>query len=113
MSQGTNAVVPFEGANLRELVDSLGITQFPSETNWHQTLGGLLVQGGFIDSAGSGATVVVPFNVGFPTQVLGVFVQAIGTSVLGWSVNNITTAQFELVNAAVANRDFYWWAIGV
>lgn len=109
----TNAVLPFNAPSLEELADSLGITQFTSETNWHQTIGGVLIQGGSVLAVGSGATVVVPFNVGFPTQVLGVFVQARGTSVLGWSVNGVTTAQFSLVNAAVAARDFYWWAIGV
>lgn len=113
MSGNTNAVTPFTGATLAELNDALGITQFPSETNWYQTVGGILIQGGFVDNVGSGATVAVPFNVGYPTQVLSVFVQGIGTSVLGWSVNNVTTAGFDLVNAAVANRDFYWWAIGV
>lgn len=113
MSQGFNAALPFTGVKLEELADSIGITQFPSDIAWYQTIGGLLIQGGRVDSVGSGATVVVPFNVGFPTQVLGVFIQARGTSVLGWSVNNITTAQFDLINAAVAGRSFYWWAIGV
>lgn len=109
----TNAVAPFNDPSLRQLAESLGITQFPSETNWYQTMGGLLIQGGTVTGVGSGATVVVPFNVGFITQTLGVFVQAKGTGVLGWSVNNVTKNQFELVNAAVAARDFYWWAVGV
>lgn len=109
----TNAITPFAEATPAELNNSIGITQFPSETNWHQTIGGLLIQGGFVDNVGSGATVAVPFNTGYPTQVLGVYVQAIGTSVLGWSVNNVTTSGFDLINAAVAGRDFYWWAIGV
>lgn len=109
----TNAVAPFNDPSLRQLADSLGITQFPSATNWYQTMGGILVQGGQVTGVGSAATVVVPFNVGFPIQCLGVFVQAQGTSVLGWSVNNVTQAQFELVNAAVAARSFYWWAVGV
>jgi hypothetical protein len=113
MTQGTNAVSPFIDPNLRDLADSIGITQFQGADKWYQTIGGILIQGGLVTGVGSGATVVVPFNVGFPTQVLGVFVQALGTSVLGWSVNNITTAQFELVNAAVAARSFNWWAIGV
>lgn len=113
MSQGTNAVLPFTDATQKDLTDTIGITQFPSANSWYQTIGGLLIQGGLVTGAGSGATVVVPFHAGYPTQVLGVFVQAQGTSVLGWSVNNITTAQFELVNAAVAARSFNWWAIGV
>lgn len=113
MSGNTNAITPFVGASLSDLNDALGITQFPSERSWFQTIGGLLVQGGYVAAVGSGATVAVPFNVGYPTQVLGVFVQPLGTSVLGHAVNNVTTSGFDLVNAAVAGRDFYWWAIGV
>lgn len=109
----TNAVIPFLDASLRELNDSIGITQFPSETNWYQTIGGILIQGGTVLAVGSAATVAVSFNAGYPTQVLGVFVQAKGASVLGWSVDTVTLSGFNLINAAVANRDFYWWAIGV
>lgn len=109
----TNAVTSFNGTSLEELNEAIGITQFPSDTNWYQTIGGLLIQGGLVEAVGSGATVTVPFNVGYPTQVLGVFVQSKGTGVLGWSVDNVTQAGFDLVNAAIANRDFYWWAIGV
>lgn len=112
MSQ-SNSILPYTGAQLSEIPDAIGITQFPSATNWFQTIGGLIIQGGIVTAVGSGATVIVPFNVGFTIQVLNVFVQAQGTSVLGWSVNNITLAQFELINAAVAGRDFHWWAIGV
>lgn len=109
----TNAILPLNSATFKELSEALGVTQFASDTNWQQTIGGLLIQGGFVNDVGSGATVAVPFNAGYPTQVLGVFVQALGTSVLGWSIDNVTTSGFDLVNAAVATRDFYWWAIGV
>ena len=109
----SNAVLPYSRPTLRDLTETIGITQFPSETNWFQTIGGLLIQGGVVSGVGSGATVSVPFNVGFTIQVLGVFVQARGASVLGWSVGTVTLADFQLINAAVAGRDFYWWAIGV
>jgi hypothetical protein len=109
----TNAVTPFNEPTLKELADSLGITQFTTETNWFQTIGGVLIQGGSIAGVSSGATVVVPFNVGFPTQVLGVFAQVRGTSVLGWSVTAVDIEKFSIVNAVGAVRDFYWWAIGV
>lgn len=107
-----NSIPPYSVSNLQDLVDAIGITQFTSEKNWHHTIAGILIQGGFLQSVGSGVTLVVPFNVGFPKQVLGVWPQPIGTSLLGHSINNITTAQFELVNDAVV-RDFYWFAIGV
>lgn len=114
MSDGnTNALAAFNSPTLAEVIDTIGITQFPSETNWHHTIAGLLIQGGKITAVASGATVAVSFNAGYSKQVLGIFVQAIGTSVLGWSVTIISTSGFSVVNAAVGPRDFYWWAIGV
>ncbi len=109
----TNAIAPFNDPSLRDLANSLGITQFLSETNWYQTIGGILIQGGKIISATHGAPVPVPFNVGFLTQVLGVFCQELGTQAHGWSINNITTSGFELSLASGPAKDFYWWAIGV
>ena len=109
----TNALVPFNRASLQETADSLGITQFVSETNWHQTIAGLLIQGGRINSVTHGAPLVVPFNVGFPTQVLGVFTQEIGANAHAASINSITTAQFSIILASGPSKDFYWWAIGV
>lgn len=108
-----NAVSPFDSPSLRDLADSIGITQFPSETNWWQTMGGLLIQGGKILGATHGAPVVVPFNVGFITQCLGVWCQELGTNAHSWSVNNVTKNQFELILASGPAKDFYWWAIGV
>lgn len=109
---GYNAIPPYLGATPGELQEALGVTRFVSETNWFQTVGGLLIQGGLESSVGSAATVTVSFNAAFPKQCLGVFIQPIGTSLLGFSVDNVTLEDFDLVNAAVV-RDFYWWAIGL
>lgn len=107
----TQGVLPYLRGTPEETADAIGITQFPSEGNWFQTIGGLLIQGGKIE-VGSAATLTVNFNAAYPKQVLGVFVQPTGTSLLGFSVNTITLDTFDIVNAAVV-RDFYWWAIGV
>lgn len=113
MTQGTNAILPFNGADLQNLTDAIGITQFQGADKWYQTIGGILIQGGRIVGATHPATNIVPFNVGFPTQCLGVFCQAIGTSAHSWAVNNVTTAQFDLHTSSGSAQNFYWWAIGV
>lgn len=109
----TNAVAPFNDPSLRNLADSLGITQFPSETNWWQTVGGLLIQGGLAVAVPHPGPTVIQFNVGFPIQCLGVFPQQLGTSIHAWSVVNVTKDQFGLLISNPPARDFYWWAIGV
>ena len=108
-----NAVAPFNDPSLRQLADAMGITQFPSETNWYQTMGGLLIQGGKVLGVGHPGSTVIPFNVGFLTQCLGVFCQELGTNAHSWSVNNVTNNQFELLLSSGPAKDFYWWAIGV
>jgi hypothetical protein len=110
----TNAIASFTSPSSEELNEAVGITQFQSETNWFQTIGGILIQGGRVNGIASDATVVVPFNAGFPTQVLQVFVQPLGTSVLGWSIADPPNKNnFSIINAAFGPRDFYWWALGV
>ena len=108
----TNAVLLFNQASTKELLESIGVTQFDSLTNWHQTIGGILIQGGYLTAVGAGAALGVPYNVGFPKQVVGTFVQPLGASLLGFSVTPVDKNSFTLNNAAVV-RDFYWWAIGV
>ena len=107
----TNSIIPFLGAGLQDLQDTIGITQFPSGTNWYQTIGGLLIQGGFL-TVSSSAVTTVPFNAGYPTQVLGVWIQSVGGSHNNAHIDNVTLAQFELHNGG-STRDYYWWAIGV
>ena len=107
----TNAVLPYIGGNLKELADTIGITQFPSEKSWYQTIGGLLVQGGFIATL-AGSTNVISFNAAYPTQVLGVWIQVIGGTGNNAYINAVSLDDFELHNGA-SNRDYYWWAVGV
>ena len=110
---GYNSVPSFLTPRAAELLAAAGITQFPSEFNWWQTIGGLFVQGGKVVGVSYPGPTVVPFNVGFPTQCLGVFCQEIGTNAHSWAVNNVTTAQFDLILSSGPAKDFYWWAIGV
>lgn len=107
----TNAILPFFGSNLQELVDTIGITQFPTGTSWFQTIGGLLIQGNFIDSVGSSIT-AIPFYPAYPTQVLGVWTQVVGGVGNNAHVDTITLEGFTL-HSGGAPRSYYWWAIGV
>lgn len=108
---GTQGILPYLRGTPEEAADAIGITQFPSENHWFQTIGGLLIQGGKIE-VGSAATLTVDFNASYPKQVFGVWIQPIGTSLLGFSVDAVTLDSFDIVNAAIV-REFYWWAIGV
>lgn len=105
------ALLPYLRGTPEETADAIGITQFPSETNWYHTIGGLLIQGGLIEVL-SGVTLTVDFNAAYPKQVLGVWLQPIGTSALPWNVDAVTLDTFDIVNGA-ADQEYYWWAIGV
>lgn len=105
------ALLPYLRGTPEETADAIGITQFPSETNWFHTIGGLLIQGGLIEVL-SGTTLTVDFNASYPKQVLGVWIQPIGTATVSSRVNTVTLDTFDIVNGA-ADQSFYWWAIGV
>ena len=107
-----NAIAGFDEVSVEDLQNSLGITQFSGEFLWSHVIGGLLIQGGKVLGVGSGALVTVPFAQGFVTQCLGVFIQPISGTAEVSSINNVTTAQFDIINGATA-KDFFWWAIGV
>ena len=107
----TNGIAPFFQASAQDLNNALGITQFLSETAWYHTVGGLLIQGSRETIAGA-TSAVISFNAGFPTQVLGIFTQAIGDPGTRTWISNISTSDFEFHNPG-AGIDFYWWAIGV
>ena len=106
-----NSLPPFTNASLKDLLDSIGITQFPSETNWYQVIGGLIIQGGFIDNATTGDTIT--FNASFTKQVLGVFLIPIRAGVIQYVVNTVTVDDFVVVHNGGGTGDFYWFAIGV
>lgn len=107
----TNSVIPYAGASLGELSETVGITQFPSATSWFQIIGGLQVQGGFETLAGAGAN-VVNLPAPYEKQVLGIFIQVIGAAENGAFISAIGLDKFTLNNGAGA-RTYYWWAVGV
>lgn len=111
MSGSWNSVAPFSKARLDEVQDSLGITQFPSETEWYQVIGGLIVQGGRV-SVGDAATLTVSLNAPYEKQVLGIWIQVIGGAANTAHLDAITTADFDIVNG-VGARDFFWLSLGV
>jgi hypothetical protein len=106
-----NSIVPFSKGKIQDLLDTIGITQFTSGTNWYQVLAGLVIQGGFIQTAANGAT--ISFNTSFTKQVLGVFITTVGASPRQVAANTVTLNNFVLRYNSTGPRDFYWFAIGV
>lgn len=110
-----NSIPSYGLTDLKQLQDAAGVTQFPSDTSWYQLINGLLVQGGKV-AIGANTSLVVPFLVGNPTQLLSVFTQPIlaGTGNGYGSIDPAGTNlnQFTLVNTGAA-KDYYWWAVGV
>lgn len=111
MSANVNSIIAYVGASLKETSESLGTTQFPSELEWYQIVGGLQVQGGKV-SVGSATMLVVDFSAPYEKQVLGVFLQVVDGGENGAFISGVTQDNFEL-NNGVGARDYYWWAIGV
>ena len=107
----SNSILPFNAATLKNLVDTVGITQFTSETNWYQTIGGLILQGGKTGLIATGAQ--IDFNVSFPKQCLGVFVTIEHTAGLSVAANLVTQDKFNIQYTGGATRSIYWFAIGV
>lgn len=111
MSANVNSIISYVGASLKDTSESLGITQFPSEFEWYQIVGGLQVQGGKV-SVGGGATLTINFPAPYEKQLLGIFIQVRGAAGNNGYVNNESLDSFDIVNGAGA-RDYYWWAVGV
>lgn len=109
MSQ--NSIPPFATARVKDLLETIGVTQFPSEKNWYQVLGGLLLQGGFIDNASTGTTIT--FNTSFTKQVLGVFLIPVRATTIQFCVNTVTIDNFVVIHNSGVAEDFYWFAVGV
>lgn len=107
----TNSIPSFFTPRAAELLEAAGITQFPSETNWFHTISGLLIQGGFIDNAATGATIT--FNASFPKQVLGVWLQSVDAAAATMYVSAVTVDNFVINYTGGGTKDFYWFAIGV
>ena len=111
MSSSTNSVPPFTGGSTRDALEALGITQFPSEAEWYQVIGGLIVQGGHVEVAGSTAAVinlVAPYE----KQFLGVWLQTEGNPHNAAHVAAVTLSSFEIHNGGGV-RHYYWLSLGV
>lgn len=108
---GYNSISPFANPTLIQLLESLGVTQFTSETNWYHTIAGILIQGGFVSLAATGTT--VDFNAGFTRQVLGVFLQPVNTAPVNFFVDAVTLNDFEIAHGGGGSHNYYWFAIGV
>ena len=108
----TNSVIPYDKPTLKNVADTVGITQFPSETSWFQTIGGLIFQGGKVSAAASAATTVVNFPAPYPTQALGVWLQVSGAAGNNADVTIPGLNSFNL-NNGVGIRDYFWWSVGV
>lgn len=106
-----NSLPPFTNASLKDLLEAIGITQFISETNWYQVIGGLNIQGGFEETITTGDTIT--FNASFPKQVLGIFITAVGASSRQVAADTVTVDDFVLRHNGGGTGDFYWFAIGV
>lgn len=107
----TNAISPFFNATPAQLQEAVGITQFPTDTEWFHTFGGLLMQGGRVNIPG-GTAVLIPYNAGFPTQVLCIMAQPLDSSATFHISGYTSLADFTLHNTG-SDKDFFWWAIGV
>ena len=111
MSSSYNSIPPFTGGTSRDALEALGITQFPSATDWFQVIGGIIMQGGVV-SVADGATLTVPLNAPYEKQVLGIWIQVVGAAANTAHVAAVTVGNFNIVNG-VGARDFYWLSLGV
>lgn len=117
MSTNRNAITPFLRGTPEEFANAIGITQFHSETSWSQTIGGLRIQGDFVDP-GPDLTLVIPFQSPYITQLLGVFIQVAGGEegtkfTAGYPyVIDYSKTGFTIVNGVGVSK-YFWWAIGV
>ena len=69
-----NAIPPFHDVKLDDIHEAIGVTQIGVEGDanaWHQTIGGLIFQGGYFE-IGVDTTLDIPFIVAPPTLVLWV-----------------------------------------
>lgn len=106
-----NSVTPFTGGSTKDVIEALGITQFPSEFEWFQVIGGLIVQGGKIDVTG-GATLAINLAAPYEKQVLGTWIQVMAGAENGAYIIPTSLSAFSIVNG-VGNRTYYWLSLGV
>jgi hypothetical protein len=111
MSSNTNSIAPYLEGTTRQALEAIGITQFPSATEWYQIIGGLIVQGGYVAVASSSVqtvNLVAPYE----KQTLGVWLQTEGASHNAAHVDGVTLSSFEIHNGG-GIRSYYWLSLGV
>lgn len=106
-----NSIAPFIGGTTRDVIDALGITQFPSEFGWFQVIGGIIAQGGKADVA-DGATLAINFAAPYGKQVLGTWIQVMAGAENGSYIIPTNLNTFSIVNG-VGARTYYWLSLGV
>jgi hypothetical protein len=111
VSGSYNSVPPLIGGSTRDALEALGITQFPSATEWYQVIGGIIVQGGRVAVA-DGATVTVNLVAPYEKQVLGTWTQVSGSAGNDAYVTSVGLTSFQIVNGSGA-RTYYWLSLGV
>lgn len=111
MSSSHNSIIPFVKARIEDLQETIGITQFPTEHEWYQVLGGIIVQGGYVEVA-AGATAGVTLPIPYDKQLLGVWIQPVGAPSNTEHINSVSLAGFEIVNGA-GDKAYYWLSLGV
>lgn len=111
MSASYNSIPPFQGGSVRDALESLGITQFPSGTSWYQVIGGLIVQGGSVDIADV-ATTTINLVAPYEKQLLGIWTQVVGGTANTAYITGADLDSFQIVNGSGA-RTFYWLSLGV
>jgi hypothetical protein len=119
MGSSNNAIAAYLGAPQKDSQESIGITQFPSEHEFNQIIGGLIIQGGKVSSIAANGQLTIPFNHPFPKKVLNIQITAISpdgttaaTPKYSGAVYSVTLNSFVLINDGSAG-EFYWWAIGI
>jgi hypothetical protein len=111
MSGSNNSVPPFMGGTTKDALEALGITQFPTETEWYQVIGGIIVQGGYIE-VDSSTVQTVNLVAPYEKQFLGVWLQTAGGSHNSAHVAGETLSSFEIHNGG-GDRSYYWLSLGV
>lgn len=111
MSSNTNGIPPFLDGTTKDALDAIGITQFPSATEWNQVLGGLVFQGGYVE-VDSSAVLAINFSTPYEKQTLGVWIQTVGAAHNSAHISSPTLESFEIHNGAGV-RQYYWLSLGV
>jgi hypothetical protein len=118
-----NAIVGLLAGDQRTIQESVGVTKQVAgeDDSWHQTIGGLIFQGGIVagDNPGGDATgASVPFIYPFPAKVLGIWITFVGNNAPGAgekfsiAVHSYTLADFKISNDSEGPSFYFWLAIG-